>query len=264
MGDKAPHVALPTVIGLGLLLMPLTTMWHEIGGHALACAAQGGQIAAIGAFYVECERLSGWPRILVALAGAGIDTLLAAAIYASWRRARGDLLRLTLWYVWVDKAFVAAGYLAFSGISGFGDLAPGDAGGLGAMPHAGLFRLVETVVGIALYAWLVVLAIRTLTGMLGGGPATLATRRRIAHGYYLTAGATAVLVGLANPVGLVIVLMSAAASSFGGLAGLVSVGFARTAGEPRAFMVKANWPLLVAGIAVAAGFALTLGPTWRP
>jgi hypothetical protein len=28
---------LPPVLGLGLLLMPLTTMWHEIGGHAVAC-----------------------------------------------------------------------------------------------------------------------------------------------------------------------------------------------------------------------------------
>lgn len=34
----AQRVDLATVIGWGMLLMPLLTMWHEIGGHAAACA----------------------------------------------------------------------------------------------------------------------------------------------------------------------------------------------------------------------------------
>ncbi len=262
--EGAPRVAWPTVIGFGLLLMPLTTMWHEIGGHALACTVQGGRVEAIGAFYVDCEGLSGWPAIVVALAGASVDALLATVAFQLWRRATSDLARLACWYVWVDKAFVAAGYLAFSGVSGFGDLAPGHDGGLGIVAHPVLVRVVETALGVALYVWLIGVAIRTLGAMLGGGEQARSARRRIAHGYYLVAGAAAVLVGLANPLGIVIVLMSAAASSFGGLAGFISVGFADRPGKARPFTVDARWPILAAGVAVLAAFALILGPTFHP
>lgn len=266
-GRMGEQVGWPTVIGLALLLMPLTTMWHEIGGHALACVVQGGRVAAIGAFYVDCEGLAGWPQAIVALAGATVDAALATVAWALWRRARGDLARLALWYVWVDKAMTAAGYLAFSGVTGFGDLAPGatGGGGLGPVPHPVPFRLAEVVLGGLIYAWIVRSAIRTLTTMLGGGGATAQARRRIAHGYYLTAGFAAVIVGLANPVGFVIVLMSAAASSFGGLAGLISVGFAVPGvGAPTAFRVAAHWSLVGAGAVALALFALVLGPTLTP
>lgn len=267
MGAGVQRVSLPTVIGLGLLLLPLTTMWHEIGGHAVTCAVQGGRVTEIGAFYVECEGLAGWPQALVALAGASMDAVLAIVAYGLWRRARGDLGRLGWWYVWVDKAFTAAGYLLFSGVSGFGDLAPGSnsGGGLGPVPHAGQFRAAEILAGAAIYFWLVRAAIRALTAMLGGGPATASAQRRIAHGYYATAGVAAVLVGLANPVGITITILSAAASSFGGLAGLISVGFAASrSGEPRPFVIRSHWVLLAAGAATTTVFAVVLGPTLRP
>ncbi len=49
------HIDKLTMVGWGMLLMPLLTMWHEIGGHAAFCAAQGGHVTTIGAFYVECD-----------------------------------------------------------------------------------------------------------------------------------------------------------------------------------------------------------------
>src|SRR3546814_7214736 len=82
-----------------LLLMPLLTMWHEVGGHAAACALQGGRVTEIGAFYADCDGLAGLPRRIVALAGVGVNTLLALAAYALWRRARGDFARLLLWLI---------------------------------------------------------------------------------------------------------------------------------------------------------------------
>ena len=51
-----------------MLLMPLLTMWHEIGGHAAACAVQGGHGATIGAFYVDCTGLAGGAATLAAFA----------------------------------------------------------------------------------------------------------------------------------------------------------------------------------------------------
>jgi len=105
-------------------------------------------------------------------------------------------------------------------------------------------------------------AIRTLGAMVGDAPETRLSRRAIAHGYYLAAGLASVLVGLLNPLGLFITLASAAAASFGGLAGLISVGFFVPHGtELKPFSVRRSWPVIVGGSVVAIGFAVVLGPT---
>lgn len=251
-----------TVVGLGLVLMPLLTMWHEIGGHAAACAIQGGHVAAIGAFYVDCLGLTGVPRVIVACAGVAMDTLLAIVAFGLWRRTTGDLARLALWYVWVTKGFVAAGYFCFSGVSGFGDLGPGPDGGIGPLPMPWVWRAAFLAIGALTYWRLIVAAIRTLTEMLGDAAATRAARRTIAHVYYGTIGVVALLVGLLNPVGLFITVMSAAASSFGGNAGFISIGFAGPSGtDERGFVVRRNWGILAAGVLVSGAFAVVLGPS---
>lgn len=262
MNDGRAQVNLLTVVGLGLLLMPLTTMWHEIGGHAAACVAQGGRASAVGAFYVDCTGLTRGATIIVATAGVAVDTIAALIAFQLWRRARGDLARLVLWLVWVDKAMVAAGYFLFSGVTGLGDLGPGKGGGIGPLPTPLLWRAGEALLGGAAYFLITRAAIRTLTAMLGDAPSTRTARRRIAHGYYAAAGIASVLVGLLNPVGLFITLASAAAASFGGLAGLISVGFAVPHGaDERRFEIRRSWPIVIAGLVVAVLFAAVFGPT---
>jgi hypothetical protein len=264
MSSEQQRIDLLTIIGLGMLLMPSLTMWHEIGGHAAFCAAQGGHVATIGAFYVECTGLTGAPMLLVACAGVLVDTILTCIAYALWKRARGDRTRLVLWLIWVTKGFVAAGYFCFSGASGVGDLGPTADGGLGALAMPWLWRAGELAFGIAAYVLLVRAAIRTLTRMLGDSRATATARRIIAHGYYATIGVAAVLVGLLNPVGIFITIMSAAASSFGGNAGMISVGYAAPHGTTvRPFTVARNWPIIMGGAVLLAGFALILGPSLR-
>jgi hypothetical protein len=255
------RVDIMTIIGLGMLLMPVLTVWHEIGGHAAFCAAQGGHVRTIGAFYVECEGLSGSPRVLVSCAGVLLNILLAVAAYLAWRRTVTDFVRLTLWLVWVSEAFVAAGYFCFSGVTGFGDLAPGAGDGIGPVPMPMLWRAGELVVGAVTYVLIVRGANRTLAGMIGNGPTTRTARRTIAHGYYATAGLAAVLAGLLNPVGPVITIMSAAASSFGGLAGFISLGFATGQGEERRFLIGRSWAVFMTGAAVLVAFATILGPS---
>ncbi|MFA5962946.1 MAG: hypothetical protein WC804_02905 [Sphingomonas sp.] len=262
MTDETQRIDIATIVGLGMLLMPLLTMWHEIGGHAAACAVQGGRVTTIGAFYVECDGLAGAPRVLVACAGVGVDSILALLAFRLWRRAKGDLARLSLWLVWVTKAFVAAGYFCFSGATGVGDLGPGADGGIGPLPLPYLWRAGELALGIAVYVLLVRAAIRTLTEMLGDGAATALARRIIAHGYYVTIGCAAVLVGLLNPKGIFITIMSAAASSFGGNAGMISVGFTVPHGRTtKRFVIARSWPIIVAGAVMLTAFALVLGPS---
>jgi hypothetical protein len=258
----AQRVDLPTIVGWGMLLGPLLTMWHEIAGHAAFCAAQGGRVATLGAYYVECTDLTGLPDLLVAVAGVLVNGVLALLAYWLWRHARSDRSRMVWWLVWVSEGFVAAGYLGFSGVTGFGDLGTGPGGSFAALPHPATIRLAELVLGIAFYILLTVAAIRSLHRMLGIGPDTRSARRRIAHGYYGTVGAAAVLVGLLNPLGLVITIMSALASSFGGLAGFISIGFAAGRGDAaRPFVIDRSWPVIIAGAAVLLAFAMVLGPS---
>ena len=257
-----PHIDRLTMIGWGMLLMPLLTMWHEIGGHAAFCAAQGGHVATVGAFYVDCTGLTEWPTLLVACAGVLMNMLLSFIAWLLWRRASGDRVRLALWLIWVSEGFVAAGYFLFSGVSAFGDLGVGKGGGFEYLPYPIPIRIAEVIVGGVAYFLLVKAAIRALATMIGNGPDTQTARRSIAHVYYATAGIGAVIVGLANPVGIVITIMSAAASSFGGLAGFISIGFATASeGEPKAFLTERNWSVIVAGAVILAAFALVLGPS---
>ncbi len=254
-----------TIVGWAMFLMPVLTMWHEIGGHAAACAIQGGHVREIGAFYVQCTGLTGVADVLVACAGAGVNVLLSLVAFALWRRATGDATRLVLWLVWLTQAFVAAGYPAFSGITGAGDFGIGRGGGLANHGLPVYFAYAEAAAGIAAYAFLIRMGARTLSSMLGDGPATLPARREVTLGYYLTAGVGAWIVGLLNPIGLFVTIMSAAASTFGGLAGLLRVGAKiDPSGTPKPFALPPNRSMLLVGAVTLAGFALVFGPGWRP
>ena len=251
-----------TIAGWGLLLMPLLTMWHEIGGHAAVCTLQGGHVATIGAFYVDCDGLVGLGNILVACAGVFVNIMLAIAVYCLWRRAVSDTARIILWLIWVSEAFVASGYFLFSGVTGFGDLGIGEGGSLSTLGLTWPIQIIEVVLGLASYILLVRAAICTLNTIIGTGPETRNVRRSIAHVYYASAGVAAVLVGLLNPVGIIITIMSAAASSFGGLAGFISIGHAvGKEGEANPVLLRRNLAVVSAGIVVLAAFALILGPS---
>lgn len=250
-----------TMAGWGMLLMPLLTMWHEIGGHAAACVLQGGKTAAVGAFYVQCEGLDRWPDALVAVAGVLVNVALSLGALLLWRRARDDHARLVLWLIWLGEAFVVVGYLCFSGVTGVGDLGTAPGGSLSWLPMARAWRMGEIVVGVLVYILLVRAGIRALNDMLGSGEQTRPARRRIAHSFYLASGLGAALVGLLNPVGWFITIMSAAASSLGGLAGFISVGFAaRGPDAPKVFVIQRSWTVIAVGALTLLIFALILGP----
>lgn len=253
-----------TIAGLALLLLPLTTMAHEIAGHAATCAATGGSIKALGAFYVQCDSPGDTERRLVALAGVGVDTLLALLFWRIKDGLRHDTARLAAWYCWLCFAFSASGYFLFSGIANIGDLGPSKGGGLATLPQPMLWRAAFALGGGYVYWRMIRAGIRSLTAMIGQGSDTRAARRVIGLTFYLTMCCTAVLIGLLNPLGLFITLASAAAATFGGKSGLISIGFSAR-GEPaaRPFVIARSWLIISAGLAATLAFALILGPTIR-
>lgn len=257
-----PSIDRWTLVGLSLLLLPLLTMAHELGGHALTCVALGQRPTELGAYYIECPGATGWAGRVVAMAGTGVDVLVAVLAFLAWRRVERPLPRLALWIVFVVKGMVAAGYWLFSGVSGFGDWGPGTGGGIGPLPAPWLWRVGLAVVGLVAYIGVVKLAIRTLDAMLGGGGQAARIRKQVALTVYIVGGVSALLVGLLNPHGIVITLLSAVAASFGGTAGLFNVAYRPVRAEPAAaFRVGQNPVLLFAGVVLTLAFAMVLGPT---
>jgi hypothetical protein len=257
-----PRVDLWTLAGLALLLLPLLTMAHELGGHALACVASGHLPSQLGAYYIECPGTGPWAHRLVAMAGTGMDVVLAVLALLGWHRARQPLPRLVLWIVFTVKGMVAAGYWMFSGVSNLGDWGPAAGGGIGPLPWPWLWRAVMFAIGLAVYIGVVRQSIRMLRTMLGGGEVAGRTQWHIAMAIYLIGGVSAVLVSLFNPLGIVITLMSAIASSFGGTAGLFNVAYAKPCNEPpRGFVIDRSYAIFVAGVLMTLAFAAVLGPT---
>lgn len=261
--QQGPRVDPWTLAGLVLLLFPLLTMAHEVAGHALACVVTGHVPVEIGAYYVECPGTGPWARRIVAAAGTGMDVVLALVALAAWHRARRALPRLVLWMVFTVKGMVAAGYWMFSGVSNLGDWGPDAGGGMGPLPWPWLWRAVLFAVGLCVYIAVTRRAISMLAAMLGGGEIAQRLQRRIAMTTYLLGGVSALLVSLVNPLGIVITLISAVASSFGGTAGLFNVAYARPRGDApaRDFVIGRHNTIVVAGVLVTLAFAAVLGPT---
>ena len=263
--DTHPSIDTPTLAGIVLFLTPLLTMVHELGGHALVCVATGHVPTALGAYYVECPGAHGLDARLVAMAGTSMDVLVFAVAWLAWRHVRQDLPRLLLWIVFTVKGMVAAGYWLFSGVAGLGDWAPGTHGGMGAMAHPWIWRGALVAVGLLAYVAVTRLSMRSLDAMLGSRGAALAARRKVAMTVYLVGGGVALVVGLFNPIGIVITLVSAVASSFGGTAGLFNVAFRAPGTLPaQSFRLDRDLRWLVAGLLVVLAFAIVLGPTLHP
>ncbi|OYU14581.1 MAG: hypothetical protein CFE37_10270 [Alphaproteobacteria bacterium PA4] len=251
-----------TVIGLVLLLLPMLTMLHEIGGHAAACLAVGGDLRAIGAFYVDCSTTTPLARRIVVGAGVSADMVIAVLAWRAWRGARTPLAQLLLWLVWTAKGFVAIGYFAFSGLVGIGDLSPRAL----LLPESSMlgWRVSAALIGIIGYRWVMLRSAAAARHMLGGGSDGVVTQQWLAWGFYAAMGGSALVVGALNPLGLGVMLQSAAASTLGGLAGFI--GIARMADKDGAgadFVVPRHWPLIGAGFAMFAAYAAVLGPTLR-
>ena len=258
----SPRVDAWTLLGLVMLLLPMLTMAHELLGHALTCVASGHRPSELGAYYIECPGTSGWTTRIVAMAGTTVDVLLAVLVYFAWRQVKRPLPRLVLWIVFTVKGMVAAGYWMFSGVSNYGDWGPDVGGGIGPLPWPWLWRAGLFAVGLYFYIKVVRVAIRMLIAMLGGGEQARRVQWQIAMTVYLVGGASALLVSLFNPHGIVITLMSAVAASFGGTGGLFNVAYFRHSDlPPRDFCIDRHYTLLLAGVLITLAFAAVLGPT---
>ncbi len=261
-----------SVIALSMLAYILSVFLHEHLGHTLACISLGGHPVELGAYYVNCDygKMPDFSIRLVALAGPIISLVtgamgLAVLDHLSHSSAH---LRYLIWLFGTISLMTAAGYLLFSGVSGLGDFGTSRDGALYLAQPEWLWRLTIAILGAAGYALVIYLSLQKMETLIGGeGQLRVRYAQKLALTSYLTGTITAVLIGLLNPHGILIVLVSAAASTLGGTSGLAwMMQFLNRKKAPSVapLRLERNWVWVSVGLTVTIIYALILGPTVHP
>jgi len=212
---QSPYADRWTVIAIAVVATVFANIIHEDLGHGGACLLTGGRPLALSTVHFECEG----EGILVA-AGGTIANLIAGAVFWSLSRlvTRKTRLRYFLWLSMTINLLGAGGYFLFSGIGNIGDWAAVVQG----LQPAWAWRVGLTLLGVVSYLffmWIAVLEIRPFLGQDLAG--RMSRARRLTLVPYFADGILSCVAGLFNPVGMILIAISAAAASFGGASGLV-------------------------------------------
>jgi hypothetical protein len=257
ISDSAPD--LWTIVAIAVVATALASFIHEGIGHGGACLLTGGHPLALSTVHFECAREG---RLVDA--GGTIANVIAGLLFFLGSRMvlRSTRLRYFLWLSMTINLFSAAGYFLFSGVGGIGDWAAFIEG----LHPAWMWRGGLIILGIVSYplvAWFVMLEMRPFLGP--NRQERLRRAKRFNFVAYFTGGILACVAGFFNPVGMILVAISAAAASFGGTSGLLWMGLLLRGGmisadnfEMPAFTRSRSW--MVAAALVAIVFVGVLGP----
>ncbi len=213
-------VDIVTLIAITGVAYVIANGMHEGVGHGGACLLTGGRCVALSAVFFECDRsaLSSSAHRWIASAGTLANLVLGAVALLLLTRPgrRATPVRYFLWLLMTVNLLQGAGYLFFSGVAGIGDWADVIQG---AEP-AWLWRSLLGAAGGAAYWRVVLLSLRQLVPFLGESRGRLRRATLLSLVPYLAGGLIYVVAGLPNPLGPWLVLISAAATAFGGTSAL--------------------------------------------
>ncbi len=254
-----------TVGAIGILAYMLGNVLHEGAGHGGACVLVGGTPLVLSSVHFECSAES---RLV--MAGGTLMNLFAGAVFFVLGRLTGrsfPRLKYFFWIAMTVNLFTGTGYFLFSGIGGIGDWGQFIEG----LGPQWIWRIGLTVLGAATYflaAWISLLELRPL---IGSDPQQRYRRAvRLSAVPYFAGGILMCVAGALNPKGMILILISAAASTFGGTSGLMWTtdwlkrGTMIPLGPPaEPLPIQRSWPLIVAGGVLAVAFIAVLGPSIR-
>jgi hypothetical protein len=250
----------PTLIAIAVIAYVVSNVLHEAVGHGGTCLLEGCKVIVISSVHAECSCDSR----LVAAGGTLVNLLVGVLGF--------PVLRLTSSWPWSSRYFVwllmtvnllqGAGYFLFSGAGNIGDWADFIAG----FTPAWAYRVGLFVLGTVLYLLFIGLAFNELARLLG--PAS-AERQRRAVGLtvvpYVAGGVLSCVAGLFNPVGMMLVAISAAAATFGGTSGLAwmaqlmrCISFPGAPPMPKEAIPR-KWAWITVGFVLAVVFIGVLG-----
>jgi len=260
MAESEPSDGL-TVAAVAVIAYVLGSALHEGVGHGGACFLTGGTVKMISTVAEDCSSEN---RLVIA-GGTLVNAAAALVCFLLGRltspRAAG--LRFFLWLTMAVNLYMAAGYFLFSGIGGFGDWEMFIRG----FPQQGAWRIGMTVFGAVAYGLSAHFLLREMRPLIGSDPTRRLVRAwRLSKISYFTGGILACIAGALNPNGLILVALSAGASTFGGTSGLlwannwllgkrIPLG---TFEEPAP--ISRSWTWIVAAAFLAAIFVGVVGP----
>lgn len=253
-----------TLIAIAAFVNVTATIIHEAFGHGLAAAIFGAHIIHVTSVDLSYDEhaLNAVQNRIVAAAGplANVVAGLLVLVFAGRVSARAPVLRYLLWLFGHANLFVAGGYAMALSFASFGDMNAIVSG----LPASLAWRIALTILGVAISASTLLHAARTLVPF--AGEETDRQRRAVILTAvpYLTMGVIAVSAGSFNPDSPLLIVISAAASSFGGNAWIAWIPAwmrrfhgteAQPLGLPRSFAAIALGfvALLVDFIALAPG-----------
>ena len=203
-----------TIVAIAIVAYVFASVIHEGIGHGGACLLTGGHPVALSTVHFECE---GEGRLVAA--GGTIANFAAALMFwlASRAASRATRLRYFLWLSMTINLLSAGGYFLFSGVGNIGDWAVVIQG----LQPPWLWRAGLVILGLCSYLLFVWIALREMRPFLGqNDPERLRRAKKLTLVPYFTGGILSCVAGMFNPVGLILVAISAAAASFGGTSGL--------------------------------------------
>ena len=266
VANKESDRSLPdllTVTAIALVAYAASNVSHEALGHGAACVALGGKPNVLSSVHFDCseEAISALARRGVA-AGGTIVNFIAGAIGLVALKATNPVhkphISYFLWLFTSLNLLMGAGYFLFSGVGNIGDWADVASGTVSPF----IWRPAMTVLGGAAYFLLARQSGQWLGALVGGDDLSMRRSRLLTVPAYVAGGLLFCLSGLFNPVGPVLIAISAAAASFGGASGLLWLiqftrGSKRSA-EPAELGRSYAW--IVAGCIASVIFIGILGP----
>jgi hypothetical protein len=221
----------------------------------------GGKPLVLSTVHFECSRDT---RLVIA-GGTLVNLAAGGLFWALQRLTRASLaLRYFFWMSMTVNLLQAGGYLLFSGVGNIGDWAEFVKG----LQPPWAYRVGLALLGVASYLLFVWLALLELRPLIGSNPMERRQRAvQLTVFPYLAGGTLSCIAGLLNPVGMILVAISAAAASFGGTSGLawmaqwlggrgIPVG---PSAQPS--YIGRSWEWIIASAILSAAFIFLLGPS---
>jgi len=238
---------------------------HEGVGHGGACLLSGAQPLVLSSVHFECSVENRF-----VMAGGTIANFIAGALFFAFGRLSGlrhPRWRYFCWLAMTVNLFTATGYFLFSGIGDIGDWGEFIRG----LGPQWAWRIGLTIFGAVAYFLAARLSLFELRPLIGSDLRERYQRaRRLQTIPYFTGGVLLCLAGALNPRGMILILISAAASTFGGTSGLLwDINWLRNGtmiplGPPaEPVPIERSWLLIAAAFMVALAFIVVLGPSVR-
>jgi hypothetical protein len=260
---QATEPDLLTIAAIAIVATVVGNIIHEGLGHGGMCVATGGRPLVLSAVHLECSA----DTRLVAAGGTLANLIFGTLSWVATRAVKQSApWRYFFWLLMTFNLFAVGGYFLFSGIGNIGDWAAAVAG----WQPAWAWRVGLAALGIVTYFFLFVpLSLRELRPFLGkDGKIRVQRAREFTLVPFLAGGVLSCTAGALNPVGPMLILISAAAASFGGNSGMAWMwtllyGPGIPSSEFQMPEIERSRGWIIAAVLLAIGFIAGLGPGLR-